>query len=129
MFRRFSQVGTIRVTAVTFSSILEIGDSNNITPSVKALAVQREFPLFFSNEGGIDYFSIFTRPIPKVTFNETITMATYNDNPFINVNKIRVHGVSSSSVFHVGSTNVINAEARIKHIRQLLRQPSQEHED
>ena len=129
MFRRFSQVGTIKVTAVTFSSIFEIGDSNNITPSVKALAVRREVPIFFSNEGGFDQFSIFTRPLPKVAVNESVTMATYNNKPFINVNMIRIHGVSSSAVFQVGSTNVINAEARVKHIRQLLSQPTQEQED
>jgi spore germination protein PE len=129
MFRRFSQVGTIKVTGLTFSSVFEIGDSSKISPISKALAVRREVPIFFSNEGGLDQFSIFTRPLPKVAVNEIVTMATYNNKPFINVNAIRIHGVSSSAVFQVGSTNVINAEARVKHIRQLLRQPTQEQED
>ncbi|WP_078548236.1 spore germination protein GerPE [Litchfieldia alkalitelluris] len=126
MFRRLSRVNTIYVNSVSFSSTFEIGDSKYITPVMRALAVKREFPLFFSNEGNFNEYSVFTRPIPQVPTEEIFNMTVSNEAPSINVNSIRVTGISSSSVVHIGSTNLINAEARIKHIRQLLRQPGDE---
>ncbi|MBD8067595.1 spore germination protein GerPE [Bacillus sp. PS06] len=123
MFRRLSIVEAIYVNSVSFSSIFEIGDSRYITPVMKALAVKREHPILFTNEGNFNEFSIFTRPIAQVATPEVINMAVFNEKPSINVKTIRVTGVSSSSVVHIGSTNMIRAEARIKHIRQLRRQP------
>ncbi|MBM7620698.1 hypothetical protein JOC95_002553 [Bacillus tianshenii] len=57
-------------------------------------------------------------PIPIV--NENVQMCVNNVNPNIFVNRIKIKGISSSSVLQVGSTNTIFAEAKIKHIRQLL---------
>ncbi|MFC4322320.1 spore germination protein GerPE [Litchfieldia salsa] len=123
MFRRLSVVESIYVNSVSFSSVLQIGDSSHITPVTQALAVKREYPLFFSNEGNFNEYSVFTRPIPAVSIEESFNMATFNEKPNIKVNTIRVTGASASSVIHIGSTNNIRAEARIKHIRQLLDQP------
>jgi spore germination protein PE len=123
MFRRLSVVESIYVNAVSISSVFEIGDSSHITPVMRALAVKREYPLFFSNEGNFSEYSVFTRPIPAVAIDEPLNMAVFNEKPTIKVSSIRVTGASSSSVIHIGSTNNIRAEARIKHIRQLLQQP------
>ncbi len=126
MYRRISMVGGIYVNAISFSSLLEIGDSKYITPVMQALAVKREYPLIFTNEGSFREYSIFSRPIPRLPMDDPFAMAIFNEKPTINVSTIRVTGVSSSSVVHIGSTDTINAEARIKHIRQLLRQPDDE---
>jgi spore germination protein PE len=119
MFRRLSNVGTIYVNSISFSSIFEIGDSKYITPFSKALAVKREIPLIFSNEGRFDEYSVFTRPIAQVPIEEPMNMAVFNEKPIIHVNSIRVSGIASSSVVQIGSTDTIQSEARIKHIRQL----------
>ncbi|MCH1625825.1 spore germination protein GerPE [Ferdinandcohnia quinoae] len=120
MMNRLSVVDFIYVNSIAFSSILEIGDSKKITPVSTALAVQREVPLFFTNEGNFSAYSIFSQELPKVTITENMNMNICNQNPIIKVNSIKVTGLSSSSVMQVGSTEIINAEARLKHIRKLL---------
>jgi spore germination protein PE len=117
---RISCVKTINVKAVSFASTFLIGDSTEIIPVSKALAVQREALIFLDNEGDYSQFPIFSQPIPKQQITEQITVNRINHSPFINVGHIKILGVSSSSVFQVGSTKMIDAEARIKHIRQLL---------
>ena len=128
MLRRVSNVGSVTVTSISFSSILEIGDSKQITPFSQALAVKREYPLFFSNEGNFGEFSVFTRPIANVPITETLNMAVFNENPRIDVDHVRVLGIASSSVVQIGNTDIIKAESRIKHIRQLQRQYEREEE-
>lgn len=120
MIGRLSSVDFIYVNSVSFSSILEIGDSNKITPTSSALAVQREVPIFFTNEGSFSAYPIFSRELPSVTINEAINMTVWNQSPIIKVGTIKVTGVSSSGVMHIGSTNIIDAKSRVKHIRKLL---------
>jgi spore germination protein PE len=117
---RISAVNTIKVNSLAFSSTVLIGDSTEITPVSRALAVQREAQIFYENEGDFASFPIFSQPIPKPEITERITINRINQSPIINVNHVKVLGISSSSVFQVGSTKIINAEARVKHIRQLL---------
>ncbi|WP_449539399.1 spore germination protein GerPE [Ferdinandcohnia sp. Marseille-Q9671] len=117
---RISIVDYIKVNSLSFSSILEIGDSKSITPISQALAVQREVPLFFTNEGDFSEFPIFSRDLPKVKMNEVIDMKVVNQNPIIKVNTIKVTGVSSAAVMQVGSTEQIRTESKVKHIRKLL---------
>lgn len=121
--QRISVVDFIKVNSLSFSSILEIGDSTKITPVSQALAVQREVPLFFTNEGDFSQYPIFSRELPKPPkTNETKTLSTntYNQNPIIKVGSIRVNGVSSAAVMQIGSTDTIHAESKVKHIRKLL---------
>jgi spore germination protein PE len=117
---RISAVNTIKVNSLTFSSTVLIGDSTEITPVSRALAVQREAQIFYENEGDFASFPIFSQPIPKPEITERITINRINQSPIIKVNHVKVLGISSSSVFQVGSTKIIDAEARVKHIRQLL---------
>ncbi|WP_416148233.1 spore germination protein GerPE [Salipaludibacillus sp. HK11] len=120
MYKRTSIVKTIKVRDVLSNSIFEVGDTRHITPRTKVLAVQRKYEQFYSDEGNLDAFPIFTKPLPEPTINRSVNFNKYNESFIINVNHIDVISVSTSSVLHIGSTETINAEARIKHIRQLL---------
>ncbi|MGN7296843.1 spore germination protein GerPE [Fredinandcohnia aciditolerans] len=118
--QRISVVDLIYVNSVSFSSILEIGDSKKITPVSQALAVQREVPLFFTNEGDFSQYPIFSRKLPIVKVTESVNMEIFNQNPVIKVNSIKVTGVSSAAVMQIGSTETIHTESKVKHIRKLL---------
>jgi spore germination protein PE len=120
MYKRYSIVDSVEANIVSFASVFEIGDSNRILPRANVLAVQREKELFFGNEGNFAQFSVFNEPIPLPPITEKVTMLKNDLNPVIHVRNINILGVSTSSVFHIGSTCFISSEARIKHIRHLL---------
>lgn len=117
---RISKVDDINIHALSFSSHITIGDSAYINAKSRALAVKREYPLFYGNEGNFLAFNIFTRPIPLPVITENVRMTSENPNNDIVVNCVKINGISSSSVFQVGSNKQIQAVSRIKHIRQLL---------
>jgi spore germination protein PE len=117
--KRTSIVQFFHGKEVIFSSVLQIGDSQKITSRSQVLAVQRQYELFFGKEGESS-FPIFTKPIPKIQSDDrNISLQTLHQSPVISVRSIRVLAVSSSGVVHIGSTSTVDAEARIKHIRQL----------
>ncbi len=120
MTRRTSMVNYTKVINVSLSSIFHIGDSAQITPRARALAVQRQLQLFYANEGNFSQFPIFTMELPKPTVQETVTINRYNPSAFIKVNRINVTSVAAASVYQIGSTNFIESESRVKHIRQIL---------
>lgn len=117
---RISRVNEINLHSLSFSSYFHIGDSCYIDAKSRALAVKREFPKFYGNEGNFSDFPIFSLQYPMPRITENVNMSVLNPNPNICVNHITVKGVSSSSVLQVGSSQTICAEVRIKHIRQLL---------
>ncbi|MFS0824241.1 spore germination protein GerPE [Bacillus sp. 1P02SD] len=124
--KRLSVVDYIRINAVLFSSIVEVGDTRRIAPFTQALAFQKEVPLFFSNEGSLSAFPFFKRELPKVKIEDEITMNTFHQNPVIKVNTVRILGISSSSVLQIGSTVEIESKSKVKHIRKLLeKQPTE----
>lgn len=118
MLSRMSQVDYLTINSVSASSLCQVGDSTHMVLRTRALAVKREFPFFYGNEGSFDDYNVFSEPIPQPTI-ETINMQVNNVTPFIKVNRIDIKGCSFSSVIHIGSTCTLDAEARIKHIRQL----------
>jgi spore germination protein PE len=120
MLSRSSYVNTINVKVASYSSVLQLGDSCIINGLSRALAVQREEEQDYGNEGNFAAYSVFTEPIPFTPINENICIQTHQFNPIIKVNHINVIGFSSSSVLHVGNSQTISMEARVKHIRQLL---------
>ncbi|WP_174730713.1 spore germination protein GerPE [Mesobacillus harenae] len=120
MLNRTSKVNKINIATLAFSSVLQIGDSTIINGFSRAIAVQREAEIFYSNEGNFDAYSIFREPIPLPALNEAATMFTHHLNPVIKVNSIDIIGTSASSVIHIGNTQKVSLEARVKHIRQLL---------
>ncbi len=121
MLRRITCVDHIKIDSVSFSSIFQIGDSEQIQAISRALAVQREAEIFFDNEGNFNAYSIFSEAIPfQPADAENVTFSTHNLNPVLKVRNIDIMGASSSSVVHLGNSCNIAMEARVKHIRQLL---------
>jgi spore germination protein PE len=120
MLQRTSCVDNIHADIVSFSSIIQLGDSFIINGLSRAIAVHREAEIFFGNEGSFSAYPVFSEPIPFQPINEEITFIPHNSNPLIKVHKIHIIGMSSSAILHVGSSKHVSMEARVKHIRQLL---------
>lgn len=119
MLQRTSVVDHIEAKIVSYSSVLQIGDSAYINGLNRALAIQRETELFFGNEGNYAAYRIFSEPIPIEPVYELVSFIRHNPNPIIKVNNIDITGISSSSFLHVGNSGHISLEARVKHIRQI----------
>lgn len=120
MLSRISKVNQLRITSVTNSSVTQIGDSNYIYGLSKALAVQREAEIFYDYEGDFSLFPIFNEPIPLPTMEDHVIFHKIDLLPYIKVPHISVIGVSSSSIVHIGNSNNIYMESRVKHIRQIF---------
>ncbi len=118
MIPRLSVVDNFHLRTLAYSSILEIGDSNQILPYSKALAVQREEEIFFGNEGHFN-FPLFLTLIPRPQISEQIQINRINESSEIHVHSVDITAASFSGVIHIGSTNHIEGESWIKHIRQL----------
>ncbi|WP_347550904.1 spore germination protein GerPE [Pseudalkalibacillus hwajinpoensis] len=124
MYSRSSLVNWIDIHSVDGSSMIQIGDSNQVTPETNVFAVQRERPIFEGNEfEDLSKFPIYSQQIPIPLITEAIEHITIHENPIIKVNSIQIIGVAASSVLHVGSTKTVRTEARIKNIRQFFTDP------
>lgn len=117
---RFSCVKNLYVNSLLSSSILSIGDTSVINPETKVLAIQREVPIFYENEGDFSAYPLFSQPIEQPIVKESVEMIIINKSPKIQVENINITGVSSSSIVHIGTTECIKNESRIKNFRQLL---------
>lgn len=95
-----------------------------ILPYSKALAVQRQYEIFYGNEGNFATYQLFNTPIPLPVITESITVQKTNESPTICVGSVNILAGAFSSVIHIGSTNHIKSEARVKHIRQLAEETS-----
>lgn len=126
MLQRTSCVDTIDIKVVSFASTVQLGDSCIINSLSRALAVQRETEVFYGNEGNLSSYRVYMEPIPFQPITEPFRFSRHNPNPLIKVNKIDIIGISSSSILHVGNSEHVSMEARVKHIRQLLPIPRKE---
>lgn len=120
MLQRTSVVNHIKVETLSFSSILEIGDSTFTQGFSRAIAVQREAEAFFGYEADFRSYSAFQIPIPFSPITENISMYSQQLKPITKVQNIDVIGVSASSILQIGSSKHISMEARVEHIRHLL---------
>lgn len=120
MLQRTSVVNAIKVHSASFSSTIQLGDSRIVNGFSRALAVQREADVFFGKEGNFSKYPIFTEPIPLLPITEELTLSTHNTLPVIKVNTISILAMSSSAILHVGNSENVSMEARVKHIRQLF---------
>lgn len=118
-FKRTSSVNHVNLTSLSITSIFEIGDSHQIQAFSRAIALQREAQIYFSNEIHFEDYDIFSDPIPIEPITEQLTYEQVSFNPIIKVDKIEVNGVSTSSLLHIGSTRNAMLESRVKHIRHL----------
>lgn len=122
MMFRTSIVNQVRVRSVLLSSIVNVGDVRDIRPDTRVLAVQREKPIFFGNEGNVTNFNVFEQPFVK-NQNPTpkeVSIQRRNENRFIHVHLIDILGISASSILQIGNAENVDCTSRIKHIRQFL---------
>ncbi len=118
---RLSRVGSVKVVSQSNSSVCLFGDSAAINPRSDVFAVQREQSRYLGNEGELEQFQIFQQSLPKLAVQPPpFPVRIRNDSPYIDARSIHILGMSASAVLHVGSTGSIDAETRIKHVRQLL---------
>lgn len=120
MLQRTSFVDTIKVAAATFASTVQLGDSCIINGFSRALAVQREAEIFYTNEGNFSAYPVFTEAIPFQPITEAYSFLPHHTIPAIKVNHVNIIAISSSSILHVGNSQNISMETRVKHIRHLL---------
>lgn len=116
---RTSYVNDIFVNSSGLTSVLEMGDSSCIHAFTRAIAVQREQEIFFENEGDFKKYAIFSLSIPFEPIKENITMEKVHLSPLIQVNKINLTAISTSSILHIGNSKNISLESRVLNIRQL----------
>ncbi|WP_400246403.1 spore germination protein GerPE [Niallia sp. JL1B1071] len=119
MLQRTSVVDLIKVSTVSFSSIVEIGDATYFQAISRALAVQRQKELFYGNEGAYEDYAVFKEPIPLIPITENVECHFENMKPIIKVHHINITGISSCSLLQIGNCRHMYAETRIKHIRQI----------
>jgi spore germination protein PE len=117
--KRLSIVGTIKINGMLFSSLLQIGDNAIIEAQSRVFAVQRETARFWGREGRFDMYPIFTRPVPRPPEWDEVAMSVDNLGSFIQVGHVRILSLSTSAIMQVGSNRVIQAESRVKNIRQF----------
>ncbi len=118
---RVSVVNQVKVLDVGLDSIMIVGDLVEFKPVSYALAVQRQGADFFGKEGHFPDFAIFRRPIPVPLVTEQVNVMTYNEGSHIFVNRIYVLGTAACALIQIGSQKRMDAVAKIKHIRKILR--------
>lgn len=121
MFKRLSHVNHVRVDTAYNSSIIQIGDSKEIHAIAHGLAVQREKPVFWGDEGDFKRFAIFRKPSPLPTYPDPLLMKKRNESGIIRVENMYVSGLSAAGILHIGSCEHMLLESRLKHIRHLIR--------
>ncbi|MFD0694598.1 spore germination protein GerPE [Paenibacillus sp. GCM10027628] len=117
---RLSIVGTVYVNDVGSSSNLQVGDHVSTTLRTRALAVQREVPYFYGNEGNFDVYPFYRRPFPVPQPPEPVAMSVDNWGSFIRVGGVRILGIASSSLLQIGSNHDSRSESRVKDFRQFV---------
>jgi spore germination protein PE len=126
MLKRTSVVNAIKVNSASFASTIQLGDSRMVNGFSRALAVQREADVFFGKEGNFSKYPIFSEPIPLLPITDELTLSTHNTLPVIKVNTISILAMSSSAILHVGNSENVSMEARVKHIRQLFHKDNEQ---
>lgn len=117
---RTSLVGQVFVDNVIFASSVFAGDMVEFSPKATVLAIQREVPNFYGDEGDLSHFPIFTADIPVPVRLTSTKLEIVQTSPFIRVGGVYIIAISTSALFHIGANRSIRAESRIKHIRHLL---------
>nr|WP_231622412.1 spore germination protein GerPE [Halobacillus karajensis] len=117
MIKRMVYVDEMETQSLTIGSILEIGDVYRAAPFSKILAVQREGGVQ-SDVFNFEDYSIFSLKSTPPLAPVEIQSYTYQNRP-IQVDSIRVLGVSTASVFQIGGIEHINAINYTKHFRLL----------
>ncbi|RBP03615.1 spore germination protein GerPE [Rossellomorea aquimaris] len=117
MFKRYSIVNKLDGITLAFSSLYQVGDSQNINALSFAYAVQREKEFFLTSEGSFDS-RVFQAPLAKPSIDPEVRVSRLNLCP-IKVDQVYIRATAFSSIVHIGNTSNVAMESRVKHIRQL----------
>ncbi|MED4585961.1 spore germination protein GerPE [Brevibacillus choshinensis] len=121
MYCRTSHVHTFTNISIDASSVIEIGDSEEINAIANILAVQRDKAIFYENEFQFGDYTAFCEPLPLPVDQEPICLLTFHETPSIRVDKVNVSFAAASSLIHIGSSECVQLETRVKNIRHLVR--------
>ena len=116
---RTSYVRDLQVESVTFSSVLKVGDTQQLKPQARVFALQRQAATFWGNEGDLAQFPIFRQKIPLPPVRKDIFMSNEH-HADIYVDRVKIVGLSSSAIVHIGTAKNVETEARVKHIRHFI---------
>ncbi|GAA5416671.1 hypothetical protein Pryu01_01709 [Paraliobacillus ryukyuensis] len=125
MFRT-SKVNFLRITSMLNSSILEIGDTKKLYSRSNILAIQEEGGTENDEDYSFENYPLFNLTLPVFSSKPIVKKQTINHDHSINVDAIDITGVSAASTTQLGSVGSIDAECRIKHIRILLDEQTNE---
>ncbi|WLR47586.1 spore germination protein GerPE [Halobacillus litoralis] len=118
MIKRMVYTQSVDITSVLIGSIVDIGDVYRAAPSSKVLAVQKEELEFKADIYDFEDFPIFSQesspPLPPVQINSF----HYQNRP-IEVDHVRILGVSTAGIFQIGGIDHIDALNYTKHFRIL----------
>ncbi|MUK90125.1 spore germination protein GerPE [Ornithinibacillus sp. L9] len=118
--KRLARVNHVRMHALSFGSIFNIGDTNNANPTSRAIALQQEGAVFNDEEDlQFEDYPIFQLEPNWVEDKRTVTMNSIHHAETIRVGNVRITGASQSGIVQIGSIKKINADARIKHFRKI----------
>ncbi|MGN7469999.1 spore germination protein GerPE [Brevibacillus sp. SAFN-007a] len=121
MHRRTSHVKKLNSLSIDDSSVLQIGDSKEINAQANVLAVQREKAIFYAHEFEFEDYAMFSVPLSPPCPVEPMCLDTFHDCSHIHVRTVHVPFAAASSLIHIGSTDHLTLETRVKNIRHLLR--------
>ncbi|SHM43808.1 spore germination protein GerPE [Gracilibacillus kekensis] len=114
---RTTKVKDIKVSSLTYSSLLQIGDAKQIDSKLDALAVQKEGGADSDKGFELERYPIFDTTINPFPDPETVEGIHCHHRKDISIPTIDVTAISSSSIVQLGSTDSIQSLARQKHIR------------
>lgn len=121
---RFSVVTSFTLRSLLNAATIQIGDCLVLAPRSNVIAIARQLPIFSEYEADPLDNPIFRLPIPLPVITEEIRMTRENKNPYIRTGHVSIIGVSTSAIVQIGSNKRIDAEARVKHLRQFLYPPT-----
>lgn len=121
MYSRTSYVHSFTNLSLDTSSVIEMGDSEKIDAASNILAVQRDKAIFYENEFLFRDYTAFSEPLPLPCDEEPLAITTFHESNAIRVDKVTVSFAAASSVIHIGSSECMELETRVKNIRHLVR--------
>ncbi|UOQ92795.1 spore germination protein GerPE [Halobacillus shinanisalinarum] len=119
MNKRTVVTENVHVKSVTISSELLIGDLDRLTPTSRAIAVQREAPEVIEENADFDDYPIFKRELSPPLSPLSLPTTFHHNNNEICVGSFHCLGASTASAIQIGGTNYVDALSRVKHIRIL----------
>ncbi|WP_194542110.1 spore germination protein GerPE [Paenibacillus sp. JZ16] len=118
--KRHSHVDHMYIINISDSSACICGESGHIDANTRALAVQRQVPVFFEDEGDYEDYSIFSRSIPTWSPQSDVELNIIQDHKKIHVGCIDIIATASASVVQVGPNDTMDLESRVKAIRHFI---------